>query len=129
MTERKCLETKPGAELIVSQFLDQDKILVPHTVHTFPVDARLVGTDHPGKQGLGIEILPDILRALVNSEEKTHSVAGTVAEIAPGLPEGFPGQGIYLATCRATRENCHCKVNMALKDKGVIFSFKGSYRS
>ena len=129
MAECKGLEAKPGAELIVSQFLDQDKILVPHTVHTFPVDARLVGTDHPGKQGLGIEILPDVLRSFVNSEEKTHSVAGTVAEIAPGLPEGFPGHGVYLTTGSTAREDCHRKVYMALQDKRVIFSFKGSYRS
>ena len=87
---------------------------MPYTVHALAVDAGLVGTDHSGKQRLGVEVLADVMRAFVDVEEKAYAVPCTVAKVAPGFPQGFTCKAIYLAAGGTARENGHCKVYMAL---------------
>ena len=97
MAEGEGLERPPGAEFIAAGVDAEQQVLVADAVPAFAVDARLVGSYHSGKQRRGVEVLPDVLGAFVDSEEISYAVAGAVAEIAVAAPERLAREGVDLA--------------------------------
>ena len=106
MTEGQGLEGVPGAEIVRSVFAHEDHVFVPDAVHAFAVEARFDGVDDARDIGIGIEVLAEFLRAFMDIEEEADAVAGAVAEVALGLPEGVAGQDVQVAAAGAHRERC-----------------------
>ena len=86
MTESQWLKTKPVAEIIFTCIDTKNKVLVTDAEFAFPVYSRLVTGDHSRKNGLTVEVLANILRPFVDIKIETDTVAGSVAEIALGVP-------------------------------------------
>ena len=82
MAESKGLETEPLPKVVPALIAAEQEILVTDTVKALAVDSRLVGSYHTRQERGGIEILPDILRTLVDAQEKANPMARTVPEIA-----------------------------------------------
>ena len=123
MAQRKRLESKKTAELRSSRINGQKQILVAHTVFAFPVDTGLVGSDHTFYKRLRAHILPDLVRALVHSEEEAHTVTGAVSVVAQIAPKGKARCSIYSAAGSPCGKYCACKVYMSLQHKGVVTDF------
>ena len=81
VAERQVLETQPRTEFIGTGIHAEEQALVPDAVHTFPVNTRFIGRYHPREKRLGIEIVPDFLRAFMDIQEKAYSMSGAVPEI------------------------------------------------
>lgn len=86
MTKGQRLETKPASEVILTGVNTEKNILMPNTMTAFPVYSRFIGSDHSRQNSLTVEILTDFLRAFVDVEVETHSVASPVTEIPLGVP-------------------------------------------
>ena len=67
-------------------------------MHTFPVNTRFIGRYHPREKRLGIEVVPDFLRAFMDIQEKAYSVSCAVPEITLVFPERSTCRIIYLTT-------------------------------
>ena len=93
---------------------------MPHSVLALAVEAGFVGCYHSGEQGLAVEVLPDLVRAFVNSKEEAYAVAGAVAKVALGLPERAASNGVQLAPGRALGEDASGQVDVSAQDKGVV---------
>ena len=124
MAQGQGLETEPFACIIGLQGFAEQKILMPHTMLAFPVHPRFIGSHHSRQQRLGIEILPYVLRAFMHSEIETHSVACTVSEVPPVLPQRIPGQYIQLASRRTFREYCHGQIYHSAKYQSIVLFFQ-----
>ena len=104
MAQGQGLETKPGAKFVITHTAHQKKVFVTHAVHSLTVDTGFVGEDHTGQEGVGVEILAYVLRALVDAQEEAHAVAGSVAEVTARPPQRLTRQGVYLAARGSSRE-------------------------
>ena len=91
-----------------------------NAVHPLAVDAGLVGSDHSGKDRRAVEVLADVLRAFVDTEEESDPVAGAVAEVAVRAPERVACQHVQLAARRTAREHRLRQVDMPLQHEGII---------
>lgn len=67
-----------------------------YAVHAFPVNTRFIGRYHSRKKRLGIEVVPDFLRAFMDIQEKAYSVSCAVPEISLVFPERSTCRIIYL---------------------------------
>ena len=121
MAERERLKAQERAKLVVPHGTNHHQVLMADAVHAFAVEAGLVGDNHAGLQGLGVEVLAHILRAFVRRKEEAHAVAGTVTKVALGPPERFAGQGVYLASGRSAREQGHGQADVPLQYQRVVF--------
>ena len=50
------------------------------------VYSRFIGSDHSRQNSLTVKVLTDFLRAFVDVEVETHSVASPMTEIPLGVP-------------------------------------------
>lgn len=98
VAERQVLKTQPRTEFIGTGIHAEEQALVSDAMHTFPVNTRFIGRYHPREKRLGIEIVPDFLRAFMDIQEKTYSVSCAVPEITLVFPERSTCRIIYLTT-------------------------------
>ena len=124
MTQGQGLETEPAAEIILTCIHTEDQVLMAHTMPSFAVDSRLVGSDHSREKSLFVEILPDVLRSFVDIQVETYSVSGPMTEITLRIPQRGPCKGIQLTTRSPFRKYCLCQGDVALEHQGIVFLLK-----
>ena len=124
MAQCQSLESIPFAEFVLPFLNAQQKVFVPYPVQPFTIYAWFVRTDHTGQERLTVEVLPDVLRPFVNTEEITYSVPGAVSEVPPEAPQRLSGKRVNLAARRPFGEYRHCKVNVPLQHQGIVRGLK-----
>lgn len=86
MTAGEGFEREPVAEFRSTGFATQDDILMSDSVTTLTIESGLVRGHHSRKKRLSIEILPYILRSLVNTEPIAYAMACSMTEIPTCSP-------------------------------------------
>ena len=86
MSAGQCLKLKPVSEFVPEGFFAEDDILVTDSIEIFSVYGWFIGSYHSRKDGLRIEVLPDILGAFVDTNPETDTMAGAVPIVAPASP-------------------------------------------
>ena len=120
MAKRQVFEAPPRTELIGSCICAKEQVLMTDSMHTLTIQSGFVGRYHARKQRLGIEIMSDFLRALMDIQEKTYAVTCSVTEISLEFPKRRARRIIYLGSGSTGREHGSCEPYMSLKDKGII---------
>jgi hypothetical protein len=86
VAEGQRLEAQPSSEIVGPKILAQEKIFMADAVKALPVNARLIGSNHPSLERNGVMVMTNLLRPFMDPEEKAYSVAGSMAEVAFMFP-------------------------------------------
>ena len=96
----KCqnLKAKESAKFGSHAFLAQHEVFAADAMHAFTVQAGLVGCYTAGEQRRIYQLRAYTVRAFVNAQEETYTVAGTVEVGQAVLPQILFGKHIKLGT-------------------------------
>ena len=88
VAERQVLETQPRTEFIGTGIHAEEQALVSYAVHAFPVNTRFIGRYHPREKRLGIEVVHEYLREVMDIQEEAYGMSCAVPEITRVGEEG-----------------------------------------
>ena len=98
---------------------DKQRVLYAHSKLACQIDAGLVGYGHILKERRRHPFQPELVRALMHAEVRSHSMAGAMQIVESFAPHGLAGQNIHLRTTGSRGELANLQLNMAFQHKRV----------
>ena len=93
------------AEGVDASLTADESVFMTHSVHAFTIKSRLVGHHHARQNRPLVEVLTELLRAFMDAEIISYSMACSMAEITLRTPQRHTGECIEVTSCRAARED------------------------
>lgn len=93
-------------------------------MHSLAIESRLVSHDHSRKDRILVEVLTELLRAFVDAEIISDSMACSMSEIAFCTPQRHTGECVKVAACRSAREDAARELDHASEYESIILFLK-----